>query len=242
MDKRPRRSYSNATIAALMTLARGGCYAPGCDVPTIRMINGAPVLNLEIAHIRAFEKGGKRFDPEWSEEERNTFANLILLCTAHHKVVDGAGSDKYPVGVLLGWKSAREADGLDALEGLSHLTEDRLSAMIATAQGELLDRLGPALEEFSKTAPELASLLKVLTYELADPRVHGFGISEDGILMLHKSARAFSNLEDSATTLYSAANKLGSLEGQAKALALAADKAQRAANALADARIGRGYR
>lgn len=48
-----RRNYSNATVAALMTLARGGCYAPRCGAPTVRMIDGKPVLNLDIAHIRA---------------------------------------------------------------------------------------------------------------------------------------------------------------------------------------------
>ncbi|MEV7186428.1 hypothetical protein [Kitasatospora sp. NPDC093102] len=258
MDRKPRRNYSNATIAGLMTLARGGCYAPDCNVATIRMINGVPVLNLEIAHIRALEEGGKRFDPEWSEEERNSFANLILLCTAHHKVVDGASSDKYPADVLLAWKVAREADGLDALAGLGALTEGKLTAMIATAQGELLDRVSPALEEFSKTAPELASLLKVLTAELADPRVHGFGISEDGIEMLYRSSRILANLEDTASMLAGAAHTLANLEDSANTLADAADalvnleglaailkkaagEARSAANALVDARVSQRY-
>ncbi|SBT92605.1 hypothetical protein GA0115233_10481, partial [Streptomyces sp. DI166] len=118
MDKKPRRYYSNATIAALMTLARGGCYWPNCNVPTIRMINGTPRLNLEIAHIRAFEEGGKRFEPTMSVRERNSFDNLILLCNPHHEEVDGPNSDQYPVDVLEDWKHARETDGLDALAGL----------------------------------------------------------------------------------------------------------------------------
>ncbi|MGA5267157.1 hypothetical protein [Streptomyces lydicamycinicus] len=125
--------------------------------------------------------------------------------------------------VLLGWKHAREADGLDALAGLGELSKNELSGMIATAQSELVDRIGPALDEFSKTAPELAALLRAVTQELADPRVHGFGISEDGINMLHKSARTFANLEDSANTLAKAASALRNLEDSADVLADAAD-------------------
>ncbi|MYU53274.1 MULTISPECIES: HNH endonuclease signature motif containing protein [Streptomyces] len=223
MDKKPRRYYSNATIAALMTLARGGCYWPDCKVPTIRLINGNPRLDLEIAHIRAFEEGGKRFDPTRSARERNSFDNLVLLCNPHHEEVDGPDSDKYPVEVLLGWKRTREADGLEALAGLGELTKAELSEMIAAVQSQLVDRIGPALDEFAKTAPELASLLKAVMKELADPRVHGFGISQDGINMLHKSARTFANLEDSANRLAEAADSLKNLEDGADILADAAD-------------------
>ncbi|WP_231873179.1 MULTISPECIES: HNH endonuclease [Kitasatospora] len=200
------------------------------------MINAIPVFNLEIAHIRAFEEGGKRYDPTWSIEERNSFANLILLCSAHHKVVDGANSDKYPISVLEKWKAAREADGLDALAGLSNVTESKLSEMIATAQSELLDRVGPALEEFGKTAPELAALLKLLLAELADPRVHGFGLPEELVRMLYSSSRTFAGLEGTAKELTVAANRLGNIEGLAIKLKQAANAANTAASRLADAR------
>ncbi|MEU6540984.1 HNH endonuclease signature motif containing protein [Streptomyces sp. NPDC047000] len=223
MDKKPRRYYSNATIAALMTLARGGCYWPDCNVPTIRMINGKPRLNLEIAHIRAFEEGGKRYDPTLTVRERNNFDNLILLCNPHHEEIDGPDSDQYPVNLLEGWKDAREAHGLEALAGLGDLTKSELSVMIAAAQGQLLDRIGPALDEFGKTAPELAGLLRAVVNELADPRVHGFGISEDGITQLYTSARTFANLEDSASTLANAADILRNLEDSANTLAGAAE-------------------
>ncbi len=238
VDKKPRRYYSNATIAALMTLARGGCYWPDCNVPTIRMINGKPRLNLEIAHIRAFEEGGKRYDPTLSVRERNNFDNLILLCNPHHEEIDGPDSDEYPVEVLEGWKRAREADGLDALAGLGDLTKSDLNEMITAAQGELLDRIGPALDEFGKTAPELAALLRTVIDELTDPRIHGFGISEDGITKLYKSARTFANLEDSASMLAGAADSLRHLEDSASTLASAADTLRGlpdSADTLADA-------
>ncbi|MFD5334621.1 HNH endonuclease [Streptomyces hawaiiensis] len=82
------------------------------------MINDAPRLNLEIAHIRAFEEGGKRYDSEWSTSERNSFANLILLCHPHHTEIDGTNSDQYSVELLERWKRERESDGVSAIGGL----------------------------------------------------------------------------------------------------------------------------
>ncbi|MER0446609.1 HNH endonuclease signature motif containing protein [Streptomyces sp. Edi4] len=222
MATTPRRSYSNATIAGLMTLARGGCYWPDCGVPTVRMINGAPRLNLEIAHIRAFEEGGKRYAPDWSISERNSFANLILLCHPHHSEIDGTDSDDYPVERLEGWKEEREADGLNALAGLGDLTEQRLGEMISEAQTSLVDRVGPALDEFAKTAPELAALLKVTLKELANPRIHGFGLSEDEISSLSRASDGLSHLQDTAFLLVDASHKLSHLQDTASTLADAA--------------------
>ncbi|WP_158933359.1 HNH endonuclease signature motif containing protein [Streptomyces sp. KE1] len=251
MAEKKRRSYSNATIAGLMTLARGACYWPGCGVPTVRMINDAPKLNLEIAHIRAFEEGGKRFDSAWSVQERNSFNNLILLCHPHHTEIDGTNSERYSVEVLLRWKRERESDGVSALAGLSDLTEQRLSEMIAGAQTAMVDRLGPALDEFGKVAPELAALLRVTLKELTDPRVHGFGLSEDEIHSLNRSASDLAHLQDTAFILAGAAGDLAHLQDSAVALSdavqglrglsddaltlqQAADGANRAVGSMAD--------
>lgn len=251
MTKKPRRSYSNATIAGLMTLARGGCYWPGCGVPTVRMVNDEPRLNLEIAHIRAFEDGGKRSDSVMSVSERNSFANLILLCHPHHTEIDGPNSDQYPVELLARWKQRRESDGVSALAGLGDLTEQRLGEMIGEAQTALVGRIEPALDEFAKSAPELASLLKVTLKELADPRVHGFGLSEDEITSLNRAAsdlahlqdtafvlaeaaRNLSHLQDSASMLSDAAHDLSGLSDEATSLLQAAAKAGIAASRLAD--------
>lgn len=223
------RKYTNATIAALMTLARGACYWPGCHEETVRMVNGVPVMNLEIAHIRAVSRDGKRFDESWSLEQRNSFANLILLCKPHHVTVDGVGSDRYPVQLLEQWKRDRESDGLDALAGLSGLTQSKLAEMIAAAQGQFLDQLEPALSEFGKQAPELASLLRTLVDELADPRVHGFGVSPEAVEMLTLAARNLRGLEDNADVLMAAARLMGNLEQGAAAISEAASQLASAA-------------
>ncbi|UNZ21302.1 HNH endonuclease [Streptomyces sp. 891-h] len=223
MTSKPRRSYSNATIAALTTLARGGCYYPECHVPILKMIDGEPFLNLEIAHIRAFEDNGPRSEEDLDIRERNSFGNLILLCTPHHKLVDGPRSEEFPVEVLEGWKDARESDGIDALAGLTDLTEDKLATMIQEAQHELFERLEPALDEFAKTAPELADLLKSVTREISDPRIHGFGISEDSVRMLSNASRDLGHLPDTAPWLLRAAHALRTLPDTASTLQDAAD-------------------
>ncbi|MEU6019625.1 hypothetical protein ABZ826_38425 [Streptomyces sp. NPDC047515] len=108
--------------------------------------------------------------------------------------------------------------------------------MIAEAQSELLDRVVPALDEFAKTAPEIAVLIRTLLDELADPRIHGFGISEDGIHTLHTSSGALANLEDNAGMLLDAAESLVNLPDWITALKRAASEARSAASALEDAR------
>ncbi|WP_127469602.1 HNH endonuclease [Streptomyces sp. B27] len=252
MTSKPRRSYSNATIAALTTLARGGCYYPECNVPILRMIDAEPFLNLEIAHIRAFEDNGPRSEADLRTKARNSFGNLILLCTPHHKLIDGPRSSEFPVEVLEAWKEARESDGIEALAGLTDLTEDKLAAMIQEAQHELFDRLGPALDEFAKTAPELAGLLKSVAREIADPRIHGFGMSEEGIRTLSRAsrdlrhlpdtarslllvARHFQKLPDTATTLRKVALSLARLNDDATLLGRAADRLSTAAARAQDA-------
>ncbi|MEU3268091.1 MULTISPECIES: hypothetical protein [Streptomyces] len=190
------------------------------------MVEGDPIQNLQIAHVRALEDNGPRADATWAEAQRNHFSNLILLCNVHHKVVDGPRSDEFPVEVLLDWKSAREADGVDALEGLGDLTKADLGELIREAQAEFVDRLGPALDEFAQSAPEVASLLKLATSEFADLRLHRFGVSEDIVMLLSDAARSLSGLEDNANTLSQAAHDLRGLADSANTLADAADDLQ----------------
>ncbi|MET9615402.1 hypothetical protein [Kitasatospora indigofera] len=220
---KPRRNYSSGTIAGLLTLARGGCYWPGCKEPTIRMVEGDPVQNLQIAHIRALEDNGPRAEVTWSEAERNHFSNLILLCTVHHKVIDSSRSEEFSIELLLEWKKSREADGFDALEGLGDLTKADLGELVREAQAEFVERVGPALDEFAKSAPELASLLEIATSAFADVGVHRGGVSEDTAMLLNDAARSLLGLEDNANTLRQAAHDLRGLTDTATTLADAAD-------------------
>lgn len=46
------------------------------------------VVTGEVCHIRGQHSGGPRYDPSQTEAERHSFENLLLMCPAHHKVID----------------------------------------------------------------------------------------------------------------------------------------------------------
>ena len=66
-----------------------------------------PVFRLEIAHIRAENEGGPRYDKGYGDPD--VFDNLLLMCNMHHKMIDKIEPDRHPVDRLEGWKRAREA-------------------------------------------------------------------------------------------------------------------------------------
>src|SRR5947199_9706045 len=79
---------------------------------------GSPTLPIgEQAHIVAQERDGPRGNSILTQEERDRYANLILLCPTDHGIVDKAPED-YPVEKLHSiktehelWVSTRLAEG-----------------------------------------------------------------------------------------------------------------------------------
>lgn len=127
------RDYTQGTDRALYTFSAATCYFPDCPTRVLVFVGGEPVSNVEIAHIRGAMPGSPRYDPSMTDDERRSFANLILLCTPHHKVVDRLHPDDFPAEVLAGWKAQHErAAGIDG-SVLSMLTEDRLLDLIEKA-------------------------------------------------------------------------------------------------------------
>lgn len=124
------REYTAGTRAALATLSKGHCYYPGCTVPTIVFIEGEPVINYQIAHIRD-AKPGNRYVAEMTE--RASFKNLVLLCKPHHDYVDRQKPELFSIETLQEWKGARESAAVAELRGLDGLTEDKLAEMIRDA-------------------------------------------------------------------------------------------------------------
>lgn len=61
----------------------------------------------EACHIVAEKEGGPRGESQMSLEERNKYANLILLCNVHHKCVDDQ-IDSFPVAKLKEIKDQHE--------------------------------------------------------------------------------------------------------------------------------------
>ena len=94
------------------TLARRVGYR--CSNPNCRVLTAGPGDNSDgtvdvgvAAHITAAAKGGKRYDPHLTKEERASAENGIWLCQIHAKLVDDA-PERFPVELLREWKRLSE--------------------------------------------------------------------------------------------------------------------------------------
>jgi len=85
-----------------------------CSNPNCRILTAGPGDNVGgtvdvgvAAHITAAAKGGKRFDPHLTKEERRSAENGIWLCQIHAKLVDDA-PERFTVELLREWKRLSE--------------------------------------------------------------------------------------------------------------------------------------
>lgn len=131
------RDYTAGTRAGLVLLSQGTCYFPGCTTRTIEFIDGETFVNFQIAHVRD-AKPGNRYGAAMTDDERRSFANLVLLCKPHHTLVDKTHPERYSIEDLEQWKSEREGAAMGSLRGLHDLTEERLEDMIRRAVSALL--------------------------------------------------------------------------------------------------------
>lgn len=83
-------------IKRLFAMSGNKCAFPSCEAP---LIESSGTVTGEICHICAANPDGPRFDKNQTTEERHSFANLILLCSRHHKIID-TETEKYSVSML----------------------------------------------------------------------------------------------------------------------------------------------
>lgn len=91
-------------IKALFAKSGNLCCFPECNV---EMVDKDNCVMGEIAHIEAYEKNGPRYNEKQTDEERNSFENLMLLCPTHHKLIDKKSSE-YSVEYLKRMKKEHE--------------------------------------------------------------------------------------------------------------------------------------
>lgn len=80
------RSINPSVLRLLYAHSGNRCAFPDCDVPIFED-NGQ--LTGECCHIEAFSKNGPRYNENMSDEDINGYDNLILMCSRHHKIIDG---------------------------------------------------------------------------------------------------------------------------------------------------------
>lgn len=95
-----------ATIKKLFALSGNRCAYPGCRA---QIVEDSGVVSGEVCHIRARGGNGPRHDPAQSEDGRRSFDNLMLLCHAHHVLID-SDVQTYPVDDLEEIKAIHERE------------------------------------------------------------------------------------------------------------------------------------
>ena len=106
-----RKTIKIPTIKRLYAKSGNQCAFPSCTQQLFMDSNSKNVS--EICHIEAAEKGGPRYNPESTDEERRSYDNLIILCPTHHAITDNAV--QYPVEKLKLIKTEHESKITQAL-------------------------------------------------------------------------------------------------------------------------------
>lgn len=101
---------------------------------------GLHLVAVEIAHIKGANEGSARYDVKMTDAERAAFSNLMLMCTTHHKLIDGPRSGEYSSELLQAWKKDHEP-GIGVLpEG--DVTANNLEQLLES----LMERFAPVRE------------------------------------------------------------------------------------------------
>lgn len=95
---------SSATIKRLFAMSGNKCAFPDCQV---RISEEDGTIIGEVCHIEADKPGGPRYNSAQTDEERQAFENLILICANHHKVID-SNPESYTVTKLIELKTIHE--------------------------------------------------------------------------------------------------------------------------------------
>lgn len=98
---------TESTLKRLFAVSSNRCAFPKCTTPLVHLGK----VTGRVAHICAQSPGGPRYDATQTDEERHAFDNLLLLCGAHHDVVDD-DPEAYTVSRLRQMKSTHEAGAI----------------------------------------------------------------------------------------------------------------------------------
>ena len=99
-----KRNIDNETLRLLYAHSGNCCAFEGCHNP---IFEDDGTLTGECCHIEAFSPKGARYNSHQSDEERNGYDNLILMCSRHHKIVD-RNPEQYSVEKLKEMKRTHE--------------------------------------------------------------------------------------------------------------------------------------
>ena len=126
------------TIKKLFALSGNICAFPSCQTP---LVEDSGTVTGKICHIKAKNKNGPRYDKKQTDEERNSYENLILLCGRHHDIIDKEFVI-YDAQTLFEMKKIKED-----ISGRKEKTEDNFFARL------LLNKFKQEINIKNNTAP-----------------------------------------------------------------------------------------
>lgn len=154
------------TIKRLFALSGNHCAFPDCQLPIVE--ESGTVTGI-VCHIKARSKGGPRYDGKQTAEERHGFANLVLMCARHSKLID-SDPKTYTAEILQNLKVKREIPGSipdlsrsDAIKAEALLQDYR--ALYITAGGHVMVGSPGAVQGTNVTIKNIKGKVKVMPAE-----------------------------------------------------------------------------
>ncbi|MEU4806582.1 hypothetical protein, partial [Actinosynnema sp. NPDC023587] len=194
-----RKTLPPAMLAALWTVSNGQCYAPGCPMPVVLETRpGVYKKNSQVAHIYGVKPGAARYRPDMDASERDSFANLLLLCLAHHEEVDD-DEDLYPSETLKKWKADHEGDAHSTLNRLVSINPDALLKYLTKIAEPPLNRLEAITRRLEETGDVTADTVNELKQITAAMSATTAGIDAHAVLSLSYAAEVLGTRSFSST-------------------------------------------
>ena len=163
-------AITEKAIKLLWANAAGRCSFTGCEVRlTIEQVaNVTPYTLGEMAHIKGEKPGSNRHDKSQTNEERNGYENLILLCPNHHTLIDKPENEEiYSADILIEMKIMHENNVSKRLEAKGFSSVEQIKDKIAiflTENRQVWLQYGP-MSEVARKNPHSEEIHAIWTSE-----------------------------------------------------------------------------
>lgn len=191
------------TIKRLFASYGNQCAFPKCTTP---LVARADTVLGEVCHIKGEHPGSARYDDTQSEDSRRDFANLIMLCPTHHKVIDD-DNRTYTIERLHEMKQEHEDRHANGAEPDDAIVEQLLTKMV-TAIHQAVVSVPTPLTAVEKAARyiELRSAMKAVQwYEARNLLIglEGFRDTMELIPSIQEECEKLDHLADHAVQAHS---------------------------------------
>ncbi|MGN6436638.1 MAG: tetratricopeptide repeat protein [Agriterribacter sp.] len=197
-----RLSIKSNVLRQLFASSGNQCAFPGCT--HILVDNEGDFLG-QLCHIEAAEKGGERYNPAQTDEDRRSYNNLILFCYQHHIKTNNV--IKYPASILAEMKCQHEQKFRQHLYkipktqelGIFDRINDKLDKLVSLAEQSIskMDELENSNSKNSITLNAIETQLSLLikSNPISSADVNIYSEKLDFIFSLRKKGQIKTALE-----------------------------------------------